>query len=67
MLNYFDPAPAPAKGAPLSAEAQAELNARYADQLAAKVAEAENMLEPEKSFRNRFCCIRKLGDKMGVG
>ena len=41
MLNYFDPAPAPAKGAPLSAEAQAELNTRYADQLAAKVAEAE--------------------------
>ena len=43
MLNYFDPAPAPAKGAPLSAEAQAELNARYAEQLAVKVAKAEKI------------------------
>ena len=43
MLNYFDPAPAPAKGAPLSAEAQAELNARYAEQLAANVAKAEKI------------------------
>ena len=37
MLRFFNPAPAPAKGAPLSAEAQAELNARFAEQLAAKV------------------------------
>ena len=33
----------PAKGAPLSAEAQAELNARYAEQLAANVAKAEKI------------------------
>jgi len=33
MLNYFNAVPAPAKGAPLSAEAQAELNARYTEQL----------------------------------
>ena len=44
MLNYFKPAPAPAKGAPLPAEVQAELNARYTEQLAAKVAEAEKIV-----------------------
>ena len=60
MLNYFKPAPAPAKSAPLSAEAQAELDARYAEQLAVKVAKAEKIDLLADT-------LRKLGDKMGVG
>ena len=73
MLNYFKPAPAPANGAPLPAEAQAELNARYAEQLAAKVAKRKlvkltlvgtSKVLPKSS---NSAAISKLGDKMGVG
>ena len=58
MLNYFKPAPAPAKGAPLPAEVQAELNARY----------TEHYTRYTRVTRHpAMCCISKLGDKMGVG
>ena len=43
LLNDFNAVPAPAKGAPLSADNQAELDARHAEQLAVKVAKAEKI------------------------